>query len=127
MTIAFAMPGAVKSMADHLGFLLGYGASGLPGFPDPFNRHDRNKPNRLRVNARHIRNSLRSMKERMGVDDLRTFLQQELGAEEFQGMTEGLDNLAQLLTEQGWHYEQIGADLADEILTLLTEMNWIAP
>jgi hypothetical protein len=126
-TVVLAIPRGVQSMADHLGFLFGYGAAGLPGFPNPFNRHDPNKPNDSRVNGRHIRNALRDIKENLGNSDLQTFLEQHCTPEQIESFTKAFDSLTWDLTEQGYLYEQIGADYAQEILTLLTEMGWPVP
>ncbi|MEO0249402.1 MAG: RHS repeat-associated core domain-containing protein [candidate division WOR-3 bacterium] len=125
--IFFAASGAIQSMADHLSFVFGYGPSGLPGFPNPFDRHDPQKSNDLKVNARHVRNALEGIQRNLGKMDLRSYLQQELNAEQFSGLTEALDNLILDLQNQGYFYEQFGSELSGDILRLLTEMGYIVP
>ena len=117
---------AITSMADHLGFMFSYD-NGLPGFPDPHDRHDPNRSNSIRNNARHIRNSLRGIQRNLGNTDLRTFLQETLTEDEFAGLTEGLDNLVAGLQDEGWLYQEIGEELSQEILSLLQDMGYITP
>ncbi len=119
---------AIQSMADHLGFMFGYGGSGINGFPDPFNRHDPKKTNSLKNNAKHIRNSLKGIQRNLGETDLRAFLNETLTEEQYTSLTNELDNLvAHLQDSEGWFYNEIGSDLSDEILELLTEMKYVIP
>ena len=109
--------------ADHLGFLLGYGASGLPGFPDPNKRHDKDGTNDLRNNAKHIRNWLRSTQRNLGRENLESFLRRELNEKQYKGFTDGLRTLQHNLQNE-YYVQQIGEDLSQEILRLLTEVGY---
>ena len=126
-SVYLAQSGAVGGIADHLGFIFELGTAGLPGFPDPFNRHDRNKTRSAKNSAEHIRNSLRGIKRNLGRADLRSHLQETLTPDKYQGLTEGLDSLVWDLQNQGYFYENFGAELGDEILQLLTEMGYTLP
>jgi hypothetical protein len=113
----------VESMAAHLGFL--YGGS-LNGFPNPFNKHDRNKRNYSRENGTHIRDALRGIQRNLQhTQDLRGFLQENLSEDALRSLTEDLNVLVEDLQRQGWAYEQFGPDVSEAILRLLADMKYI--
>jgi hypothetical protein len=120
-----AMPEAVQSMADHLGFMFGYGAAGMPGFPDPYDRHDPKKPNYAKTNAQHIKNSLEGIQRNLGKQDLRTYLENALNEKQYTALTQDLDYLVTDLQSQEWFYQQIGPELSSDILGLLKDMGYI--
>jgi RHS repeat-associated protein len=117
----------ITRMADHLGFLFGYGAAGLPGFPNPFDRHDRNRTNDPSVNARHIRNSLKGLERNLQGSDLRSYLRETLTRHQYQQLTRALDNLLIDIGDQGYFYEQMGPEVANQIADLLGEMGYAIP
>ena len=118
---------AVQSMADHLGFAFGYGSTGLPGFPDPFKRHDPKKENSLKGNGEHIRNALQGIKDNFGRgQNLTDFLKQSrLSDAQVAQLTEHLDSLVSELQNQGYMYEQFGPKLSGQILDLLKDVRYI--
>jgi hypothetical protein len=114
-------------MADHLGFMFGYGPNGLPEFPDPFRRHDPKKTNAPKVNGDHIRNSLQGIRQNIGRGELHSYLERHLTPNQLNELTHALDNLVQDLSSQGYFYEQFGADTSEHILFVLKEMGWAIP
>jgi RHS repeat-associated protein len=115
------------SMADHLGFLFGYGEAGLPGFPDPFDRHDRNKVNDPNTNAKHIRNSLRGIEENLEKNQtIRDYFRQNLTEAEYQGLTDALDNLVANFQE-GFYEGMVDPKVGQEILDILARTGYIGP
>ena len=115
---------AVASVADHTAFALGENET--PGFPDPFKRHD-NKPNYRRTNAKHIRDGLRGIERNLYRNEtLREFFKDTLNPKELKGITKFLDDLVEALQNPNSEvYQEIGADLSEELLTMLTRMGYI--
>ena len=123
--VFFVAEGAVQSMADHLGFLFGYGASGMPGFPNPYDRHDPKMGNDPRVNGQHLRNALEGIKKNIGRSDLHTFFADNLTETQYTALTNDLDSLVWDLQNHGHFYEQFGSKLSEEILGLLQETGYL--
>ena len=131
ITVMKAKPArnAVISLADHLGFLFGYGEAGLNGFPDPFNRHDPKKENHLKTNGDHIRRSLKGIEKNLGRNqNLRDFLRKALKDEtRYKELTKALDDLAYDLQNKEYFYEQFGSEIGDDILDILIRTGYIVP
>ncbi|HNS52883.1 MAG TPA: RHS repeat-associated core domain-containing protein, partial [Anaerolineae bacterium] len=123
----FVATGAIRSMADHLGFLFGYGAAGMPGFPNPYDRHEPKQGNDPRVNGRHPRNALEGIRKNIGRSDLRTLFADSLTETQYTALTNDLDSLVWDLQNEGYYYEQFGSQLSQEILGLLQELGYLVP
>jgi hypothetical protein len=89
---AYLMKKGLESAAAHLSFAFGV-SGGLPGFPNPFNKHDPDKDNNPKTNGKHIKNALKGFQDNLKGIDLRTYLEQKLSPEQFKSMTEYLDRL----------------------------------
>ncbi len=126
-TVYLATSKGLISLADHLGFAMGFGANGLPNFPGPDNRHDKDKNNDIKNNGKHIRNALKGIQRNLGRQDLRTYLQGNLEPEQYDSFTRYFDYLVTDLKNQEWLFEQFGQELSQEILNLLSDMNYVVP
>ncbi|MDM8519447.1 hypothetical protein QUF64_05315 [Anaerolineales bacterium HSG6] len=118
---------AVVSMADHLGFALGFGETGTPGFPNPFNRHDPKKGNHINDNGRHIRNALKGIESNLKRNQtLRDFFQKYLSDREYQGLTQTLDRFIEALRNPNSPiYKQTDPKIRKEILEILTRTGYL--
>ncbi len=120
--VSLAIPKGLESMGSHLSFMFGYD-NGLPGWPDPWKRHDKNKTNSIRSNGKHIKEDLKGFK-RQGVKDIHSFLKDNLSSEQYTSLCKDMENLIYDLQHQGYFYKEIGAETSEAILRLLTELNY---
>gem|GEM_PF-2462890 len=121
--------GAVTSLADHLGFALGFAEVGTPGFPNPFQRHDPQKKNYRETNGKHIRNALRGIEQNLARNQtLRDYFRQALNEKQYQGLTEALDKLVKQLKNPHSEMSQaFGENVSAEILEILERTKYIQP
>ncbi len=127
-TVVPAIPAkeAIVSLADHMGFALGFGAAGTPGFPNPFQRHDPQKGNHLKTNGKHILNALRGIERVLGRQTLRDFLRNRLKPREYEGLTTTLDDLVtQLENPNSSISQEFGEETRQAILEILKRTKYI--
>jgi len=117
---------AMVSLADHMGFALGFGAAGTPGFPNPFQRHDPQKGNYLKTNGKHILNALRGIERVLGRQTLRGFLRNRLTPEEYDGLIKALDDLViELKDPNSLISREFGEKTCQDILEILKRTKYI--
>ncbi len=117
---------AMVSLADHMGFALGFGAAGTPGFPNPFQRHDPQKGNYLKTNGKHILNALRGIERVLGRQTLRGFLRNRLTPKEYDGLIKVLDDLViQLNNPDSPISKEFGEKTCQDILEILKRTKYI--
>jgi len=97
----------------------------MPGFPNPYDRHDPKMGNDPRVNGQHLRNALEGIKKNIGRSDLHTFFADNLTETQYTALTNDLDSLVWDLQNHGHFYEQFGSKLSEEILGLLQETGYL--
>jgi hypothetical protein len=109
------------------GFAFGLSEAGTPGFPNPFNRHDRNKTNYRETNGKHIRNALRGIEENLARNQtLRDYFRSSLNEKQYKGLTEALDKLVkQLRNPNSEMYRDFGKRVSEEIIAILERTRYI--